>query len=373
MGLIMTDENTAIGGVLATRKNLIEIVVLAVVLALAIELVSNGIIDIFTLPSSITITSGILLAIISIMYFVRSLFGRRKRMEFYDSFFIYDGQNNQVLPVYRHDLSCSMNRYLRAAFAENPALEKQWQDEPLSGIRDSKKTQEILKPRKSIQLVREVIEYSVLEYLSTHLTDYFNSPDIQKDKLTEYRREDIPEVLLTNRFLELFSRPMDDRLAFSDGEKPRGILHRGSLVLSSKGPYLYSRFDLVLPKRSKISRLESGAIMIKTNKVNLELNIDFRGFNTYIAADFLELYMGIPFSSSYDEYMVEISVKVTTKAMALLSRSSWEYYQWVDSFLHLLREKSSTESFLNKINWETAVTIHQINNMEKKAKKGNTK
>ena len=54
------------------------------------------------------------------------------------------------------------------------------------------------------RLILEATEYFLLRMLSTHLTNYFNDEKFKEENLTKLERKDIPQVLLENRFLNLF-------------------------------------------------------------------------------------------------------------------------------------------------------------------------
>lgn len=86
------------------------------------------------------------------------------------------------------------------------------------------------KPVRSAELLAEAVEYLVLDKISTHLTDYFNEESFAEQNLKVYRREDVPDILLRNRFLETFSRPTEQRPAFMDLGTPE---MQSSIVLAT--------------------------------------------------------------------------------------------------------------------------------------------
>jgi len=56
-------------------------------------------------------------------------------------------------------------------------------------------------------------------------------------------------------------------------------------------------------------------------------------------------------------FQINIDVKVLFKFGALLSRTGWEYYQWVDSFLNKLDKNISQSTFFESIGWNSALTV----------------
>ena len=108
-------------------------------------------------------------------------------------------------------------------------LKKMWDKGPVDkGLHYDKDTGKVsCATGKGHQLIIEATEYYVLEKLSSHLTDYFNRPHFDEQELHTFARNDIPDVLLSNRFLELFSKPMEDRPLFSTEDSPPHQKGRG--------------------------------------------------------------------------------------------------------------------------------------------------
>jgi hypothetical protein len=136
------------------------------------------------------------------------------------------------------------------------------------------------------RLIMEATEYFILEMLSTHLTDYFNDEKFKEENLTTIERKDIPHVLLENRFLNLFSKPMEERAAFKDRYIPKGI--RGS---SQVGGAEFSYFDLILPTKSKVSRIDEKTFEISTQKFSLQVTISYMGTDELLPTNFERYYL----------------------------------------------------------------------------------
>ena len=120
---------------------------------------------------------------------------------------------NKIVNIEGYGLS-EISGYFDRAFLENKDLELIWNNDPLK-LQDELKTPE---PR-SMDIIREALEYFLLNKLSIHLNSYFKYPMERNKNISVIQREHIPSVLLSNRFLELFSKPMKDRAAFIDIEQ----------------------------------------------------------------------------------------------------------------------------------------------------------
>lgn len=201
--------------------------------------------------------------------------------------------------------------------------------------------------------------------------------------MKEYGRGDVPDVLLTNRFLEMFSRPMKDRPAFVDavskgkatptivrkndaydiliGDDAPSTAEGGEVVAAyERSGVKYWKFNLVLPKESTVRRHDNG-VEIETKKLKMSIKILFEGFNTILPCEssFIEHYVETSNLKDIEIYKLNMDIQVLMKWLAMLSRAGWEYYHWVDSFLDKIEVDVSKDAFFNRINWETVAAILQ--------------
>lgn len=341
--------NGVLSEILSGRTNLIEVIIVVIFAALGINLVTDGLILHTGLTPLASVVLGLVVCLISIFYFVARVFGRRTRFRCYEGFFIYHKKNNKVMPVPRYDFSEDLSQYLKAAFFENKALKSIWEKEPLRDVFLQKKL-------RTFKLIREATEYFVLSKFSTHLTDYFNDDKFRKENLKEFQRNDVPDVLLKNRFLELFSKPMEDRPPFVD--KSLDKKGDGKTVAAYIDGAIYERFDLVLPKESVVRRVSENKVAIETKRFIINIAVRFDGVNAYIPLDFEEHYLSVddPIKNIL-EFCFFVDVQVFFKFGALLSRTGWGYYQWIDSFLEVLDKSISQSAFFESIGWNTAMTV----------------
>ena len=114
--------------------------------------------------------------------------------------------------------------------------------------------------------VRRKKRYFLLNKLSIHLNSYFKYPMEKNKNISVIQREHIPSVLLSNRFLELFSKPMKDRAAFIDIEQENE--EQEWYILDVEGG-TFQKFSLVLPYKSKVIRTNKNEIEIKTTNLIL--------------------------------------------------------------------------------------------------------
>lgn len=268
-------------------------------------------------------------------------------------FLIHLKDDNQILSVPRYKLSENISRYLRSAFNENEALKRQWDKESLLHVFSQTKEKSA---SGSLKLIREAAEYYLIETLSMHLTDYFNQECYDKKLLNELSREDVPSILLSNRFMEMFSAPMENRAVF----EPIDIDDTDGVVVMSMGKNgaFYSRFDLVLPKGAEVSR-ENGAVVIETSKFKLTISVRFDGTGYVSPRNFEKYYLGLEEFEKYREFGIEFNAEVEFKLFSSFRKKDWDYHAWLDSYFDRIERDMSGESFFQEINWETVATMIQ--------------
>lgn len=272
-------------------------------------------------------------------------------------FIIYLKESKKLKSVPRYYFSESIGRHISSAFSENEALKRQWENEPPVNAFSNEKGK---RADASLKLVREAAEYYVIEKLSTHLTDYFNNQNYDKSELTEFSRADVPSILLSNRFLELFSAPMEDRAVFDPERKsPKN----GTIIMSmGKGGAFYSRFDLVLPNGAKVTR-ENDAIVIETSSFKLTMAIHCEGTGYVTPRNFEKHYLGLDSHRDYRDFKVRFEADVEFKLLATLKKSKWNYHAWLDGFFHSIERDMSGDQFFDQIAWEAVATMIQCGNV----------
>jgi len=207
-------------------------------------------------------------------------------------------------------------------------------------------------------LIVEATEYYILNNLFIHLRDYFSSPNFSKRELHTIARDDIPDVLLANRFLELFSKPREDRpLFWGDASKPQRE-DKASADTRQGGLY-FSRFNLTLPRSATIKRLDPKTITIKTNRLTFTIATDFEGYASLIPWEFKRYVLGLDPQNNTDDYTVSVRFTVSFRFASLFLPGGWDYYRWVESFAEFFDYKFSQGRYFKKISWEAAHTVIQ--------------
>ena len=352
-----------------SQKKSYELIMTSVLIAIGVNLLSTGIVELLGIQNKgiILIVIGMFISIGVVVRISTSKINELNQMTKINGFVIYDEESHKLIGVPEYGISTDMVEYLDCAFAENKALEKLWNNESISQFRivgGKPGEQAIGVATHSGALFIELLEYCIIHKLSLHLSEFFNNSD-DKKCVREFQRNDIPEVLLSNRFLKLFSEDMANREIFAYHDAPLGNnKDTGTIVYArnSSGGY-YDRFDLTLPERSTISRKNKNEIVIETPILTLTVSCLFGGFRTILKSGFYRYYLGIAIpKKSYRNYGFNVEVNVKFKIKSLFSKEKEVYYAWIDSFLDELSSYIGKDDFFARIDWDSVYTMLRCNN-----------
>jgi hypothetical protein len=352
---------------LQEKKILFELILIVIIIGLSIEFLSNGLTSLFDLDKGNGIFLGSLMLIVGFSYFLFKIIKLKTTSETIDGFIIYDNKKNKIIDVPKYEYANELSDDFNCAFTENPALKKIWDAEPISHRFPKKSNKHaVFTNPKSYKLIYEATEYFILKQLSLHLSAHFNDDKHDKTRLKEFNRKDIPSILLENRFLELFSRPMEERDAFvSDTlSQDEGV---GKIVASYRDGVKYELFDLVLPINSKILKPKGNEILIKTSRFKFKFSVNFQGMGSVTPYAFEKYYLNHKNPRDLSGFCIQINTTVNFTLKGYFTRKGWEYFEWIDSFMKELDEDFSEKTFWKRINWNTinsAIIIAE--NMKKK-------
>lgn len=345
------------------QKNNSELILTTILIAIGVNLLSSGITEIIegAYKAALMIISGLAICIIVIIRIICSKLKELRKTAHIEGFILYDSQSKKILPVPEYQVSNSLVRYLKCAFAENNSIEKLWNSDSINVFHtDGKESSENprLPTSQSGKLLLELLEYCVIHKLSVHLMDHFRS-DTALPKITTLKRNDIPKVLLSNRFLNLFSEDMQNRAAFVCTDHPISAPESEHIISAYNiSGALYEKFDLILPQGSTVLRQDRNKLVIDTPMMKISIDCIYSGYYSSLKSGFRKHYLGLTsVSSNSNTYKFYIDISVNFKLRALFSKDKELYYAWVDSFIDELDSDMSKEAFFERINWDTVYTL----------------
>lgn len=329
---------------------MIELLIVGLVAAFGVSLTSSFLAT--WIPKWTTLILGVLLICAAILYLVYVRFRSETRRIQIQGFVVVDAHKAELIEVPEYELASSAAQYLAAAFKEKPALQRQWESEPPT---DDHRFDSA--PGLGHKLMNELAEYLLLERVSMTLTDHFNTSQFKKNKLREYERNDLPQILLQNRFLELLSADMKDREGF--GSVIADAPPRGTVVMQFSNGHIYNRFALTLPRNCSVTRDEDGSLLISSPMLELRLLARLSPYGMVLPGSFEHLYLGKPFGSTEPcELTFEVAIKV--KKHRLMRREARNYAIWVEEVIKDLNTSFSSDLFLEEINWRTIAAVARV-------------
>lgn len=351
-------KNRKLADLLAFKASLFEMFTMAVLVALGVNILSSGVVGYLSLSYVSSMVAGCVLIVVGVLILIRNLRPQNNGVYNVSGVVCINDETIEMISIEGYEVSEEIGQAVTALCSENKAFKKIWSESPVGSESFYKRGVVRNSPPKSNALLREAIEYYALNKLSLHLEAYFNSHAVvSDDELVTLERKEVPQVLLDNRFLDLFSRPMEEREPFAaHGFEPT----EGKIVYASGADgAIFEHFEILLPKGSSISRDDSG-LVIKTPRFSLTIEPKFDGMNAGLPRSFEELYLGVN-SRKVSAFKIGLGLTVNFYPASLLTARGWDYYWWLDSFLNEIEESFSKDKFLARISWDQNAALMLMN------------
>ena len=350
-------KNSPIKQIKKTQFNIIQLILTTVLIASGVNFLVTGAVSHFENKSgSLLIIIGISLIVLTVIISLIIDFKKSKIKEIINAVISYDPQKQELIKIPKYKLSEDLIHYLNAACIESKDIKSLWRKDKL----DLKHIHNDIDPKstfvelsQSAAVLNQLVEYLILNKLSLTTVDYFNKPTFDKRKLIQLTELNVPDIVVTNMFLSLFSKDISQREAFDNN------CNKSIVMAYGKNGEIYDKFELSLPKKCQIIRKKPNTIILKHPLFKLELTPAFSGFNTalpkgftqeYIKADFLKI-------QSYKFY-IGVTLKFSWKAI-FIGKSI--YYDWIDTFLDKLHNDMDFDRFIENIHWDIVSALNQCN------------
>lgn len=339
---------------LRTKKNnIVYIFIVSILLALAVNLLVYGLSELLPIANYIYIIASVSIMLICLIVYIVIETKRNNRLLTFKGFFVFDEKNKKLLRVPLYEISSDMSRFLQSAFVENKAILNIWQN----GICNKNNNDETNFKAMSDLLI-ELIEYCILDKMSTYVTDHFNKINNKKYKIVEYGRNELAEILLSNRFIKLFTEPMENREAFININKNLNRIcrvvndnNRETILAYSSSGAEYRSLFFELPQGTKINRTDKGALKINMRSFEIKIRINFEGYCTFIPTSFHEFFLNKP-SDNLTDFNFDVQIQVKNKLKSIISPIKWIEYDWIDGFIDKLENYLDKERYFSEIDWK---------------------
>lgn len=336
-------DHRVVSGLKDRRGNVVEAVVMGVGVALSINLLAVAIAP--TVSAAIIGSLAVVVALACIGYVVYRRLAGRTLATSIDALVLVTDDQSTVIDTEGYEFGEEVSRIARAVFRENPALSRQWRDDPPSKAFDFETESKGVRRRETaaLKLLREFSEFYVLHRLAMHLSAYFS--DFKPNEVITLERNDLPDVLLRNRVLELLSRDTRDRPDFDGMEIPPGTVSVYGQDL------IYRKFSLTLPRGSTVER-RGGALVVRNSGIRIDLTVVADGLNANVPVSYVVHVLGREYRS-VQAYRVRIVASAQTTWRLLFSRRGYRYHEWIESFLADLTEKADFNCSMERLRWPT--------------------
>jgi hypothetical protein len=358
------DREGTITRLFADRHTVFELIVGTVIIAFGVNLIASALHS--WIGNGYSLLAGAVAISICAFVIIRWYFRRLSRSARFDGFVVFKKSNRSPVRVPEYPLAEHLRNYLRSAFIENPAFLKQWESatELWGSYSDTDSN-------LALKLLNEALEYFVLERLATHLTDYFATIDPNTAPVIRLGRTQVPAFLLENRFLALYSTPIEDRAAFQDfdGETPLLAVSRTSandddqeIHFALRGGLRFERFELTLPKNTEIERLRHGGLKLSTPYIDFSIYCFSDGGSASNPLEFGPYYLGFTEYLEDQAITVHLGFETSMKWRGWFARRGWIYYRWMESFAEKLHRDASSDAFFERIGWSALCTDLLVQN-----------
>lgn len=324
------------------RKDIVKNFILVAILSAGISLIANAL----TKESDLLVTlfPGAVCVIIVALFYLKEYIGGSSYDVNVESVISVDKEKN-FIPIDRFRFSEDLNHAVLSVLSENNAYKPLWKQAFDFNINGDNKGQ---------IFVKEFMEYLFIHWISSELNAYFiNYEDCSKEMIG---REQIPDLLIKNRVIELISKPYEEREKFQK-EIIKEKQNEGKIVyMGGEDGVVYEMLEIELPRKSKVCR-EGDALVIKNRNFDIRFESDFKGFSTVLPRYFEDFYMKRLWKDTHN-YLVNLKMSIRIKPFFLFSSRDLEYLGWLDrigeGFIHYF----SIDDFMSRIGYEQAATNH---------------
>jgi hypothetical protein len=321
-----TDASGPLAALRNERRQLAELVLSAVALALGANLVSQWMTDTVGDALSLAIGLVICVAILSVFAFTRP----RRRDVSIEGYVVLAESRGRPVPIPRYDMAEAVAGQISHFIDTRPAIAQAWQ-------------------RDRDEVIRQAVETHALTLLSYQADESFRSSH-SDPRVQTLHRDDLSEILEGNQIL--------DQLTDPEGLPPidMGDVEGELVALVVAGSTAYRQLEIRMPRGSTLRR-HDGEMRIRTDPCEVRVAIASEG-DGLLPERLQHDYLGLRDPTLHlTPHPVTVNVSVRFSVSSLLRGRSLDYSAWVDGYLRRLVASVSSETFEQAISWPAALTM----------------
>lgn len=325
------------------KQTIVKIFLLVAILSAGISIVANVITK--DAQSWVIIVPGIVCILLVAYFYVKDYFGRSSYRISIDTALCVD-KEKMPIPIDRFRYSEDLCRVVKSVLSENKAYCPLWKDSLKWNTGAGGK----------VIFIDEFYEYLFVHWISLRLNSYFCSFD--ESAIDHVRREQMPEVLIKNRVIELISKPFNEREKFQKFIEEDNQEAGEVCMIQGEDNVLFNKLEIELPRKSSVVR-DGKALVIKNRDFEIRFESRFDGFGYVLPSHFERFYMNRRFDE-VDCFKVDLDLSVKLKPFFFLSVKDWRYLGWLDQLEDEFLEYFCFKTFVKRIGFEQAATDHII-------------
>lgn len=342
------------------KSEIIEIILVAIAIALGINLVSSSIIELFNINNIVVIIIGITICISVISYYVITEIKSMNINKNIDGNIILNPNTDNIYKIIQYHSSVDISDTIRALMLEDSKTKVKYKN----SIKSIEKYENNIKKLNNEffgQIINDAIEYQIINTLTDAIG--LKNKDVKTIELNN-----APKEILNNMFVKTLSKDYKKRIAFkndtdiiNDGE--------GELVYHvNDDGYMYNKLEINIPKNSEIKK-NGNSLILKSRyyKMTIEWGVE-SVFVPILTMNFYNFFLDKNKVADSDvEISYYINVKVKYNLLTMFSRKSNRYYSWIDYLINTMEKDFDYEYNLKNANWDLLDNISNIiNNQNKK-------
>lgn len=341
------------------KKDIIKNFLLVTILSIGVSLVANSL----TKESGLlmSLIPGIVCVLFVAVFYVKEYLGSSSYEVNVKTAFSVDNEH-KVIPIDRFGFSEDLSRAVISVLSENKAYKALWEDAFAHGIGVGEKGKDF---------VKEFLDYLFIHWISLKLNSYFVHFESASTEIIG--REQIPDVLIKNRVIELISKPYEEREKFQDKIKQKDPIEGRVVYMDGEDGVLYDMLEIELPRKSRVFR-KNNELVISNRNFDIRFETDYQGFSTVLPRYFEKFYLNRSFDTVHN-YMVKLRMSIKLKPFFLFSVKDWKYLGWLDQIEDEFVKYFSFDEFVEHIGLEQAITNHILflNGLEEKKEEEKSK
>lgn len=333
-----------------SKRILYELLMSAFFLCFGVNLLSTGLFEISCKLGVAKALIGAATCFVVMFFMARSYLKTINRKIDIKGFVVYDAQKKEIEIVPEYLGSVVMRSGIDYGTRCNDSIRKEWNSAPLVEFNEKYISQFMKEDTEcdaeslwitndstpSAAVLNELLQYEMIQSLSRSI-DIEDSIKGIRTKVLDTNTA--PDFLKRNRFFAMIT----DIEECKKNEKKYGVAS-------------YSMFNARIPDKCRITISDDNEISVKDILYELRIKSNFSSV-TSVPHDFLKRYLRLDDQSRYRSYSIDIAVEVKFKFLIIFATSHRAYINWIDNYLEHLNHYYSTDSFLERIQWNTFNTI----------------